>query len=515
MEPTKRRLQYDANRLFQVVGIILFAILIFYTIKNCKNPFIILPSAIIIVSILLILFLKFKTQINSLTNKQMYSILSAFIILMFLGMVWTAYIMQSNHYNDLGTVYRSIKEIFEDGHICRDINKYTCCGWSTKTSNNDYFVVYPNNQFILFLLLCYYKILSSFGISISTDLGNYMGSLLNVFMISTAIVFGFFICKKIWNNSGALMYLILSLFFLPYYINAYRFYTDTLSLPFVVSCIFLFFKLKEASSIKHRLIYSCLTGAVLAFGILLKGSMYVLLIAIIIYFVLTIKNYKQFIVLGIMLITFASINFAWHQYIDNCNWIDTSAKKELELPITHWIMMASTGTGGFRQEDVEYTLKFPDIATKKIATTEKIKERIQSYKSVINYLNFGLEKIGRAFSDGKFAQNNHLSWYKTRTWIYDYILPDGVYYKPFYNYITIFIVVIYLLILLSFFSEVKRPIITHGSFMNLCIIGMILFFWLWEIKSRYFLNFTPIYFMCAVNALDGFSRLFGRISVEH
>jgi hypothetical protein len=508
MEPSKPGFQYYTNKSFHIIGIIFLAFIIFYTTKNLQNPLIILFSAITIVFILLFLFTKFKTQINNLTNKQMYLILLFFVILMFLGMAYIAYIMLSNPLNDLGTVYYSIKEILEDGHISRQINKYTCCGWSTHTSNNDYFVIYPNNQFVLFFLLSYYKILSSVGIFMDTDLSNYMGCILNVFMISVSIVFGFLLCKKVWNNSGALMYLIFSFFFLPYYINAFRFYTDTLSLPFVVSSIFLFFKFNETSSKKQKFIYSCLTGAILSFGILLKGSIYILLAAMIIYSIITIKNWLQVIVLGIMLITLGSINFMWYQYIDHSGWIDNSAKNKLEIPVTHWIMMASTGNGGFRQEDLDYTLSFPDKDTKKAATIEKTLERIRSYKGLTKYLNFEFEKIGQSLADGKFAQNLHLSWYKTRSRIHDYILETGLHYKIFYNYITVFIVSIYILIFLSFLFEIKRKEIGYGFFMNLCIIGMILFFMLWEVKSRYFLNFTSIYFMCAINALNGFSTLF-------
>jgi hypothetical protein len=508
MKPSRSDLQYYTNKSFHIIGIIFLGIIIFYTIKNLPNKFFIFFSAFTMVFLLLFLFAKFKTRINCLTNKQMYSILIIFVTLMFLEMAYMARIMLSNHYNDLGTVYCSIKEILDDGHICRHINKYTCCGWSTHTCNNDYFVIYPNNQFILFFLLCYYKILSLAGISINTNLGNYMGSILNVFMISIAIVFGFLLCKKIWNNSGALMYLIFSFLFLPYYINAYRFYTDTLSLPFVVSSIFLFFKFKETSSKKQKFIYSCLTGTILSLSILLKGSIYVLLAAMIIYFIITLKNWLHIIALGIMLITFGITNFMWHQYIDHCEWIDNSAKSELELPVTHWIMMASIGNGGFRQEDLNYTLSFPDKDTKKAATIEKTLERIRSYKGLTKYLNFEFEKIGQSLADGKFAQNLHLSWYKTRSRIHDYILETGLHYKIFYNYITVFIVSIYILIFLSFLFEIKRKEIGYGFFMNLCIIGMILFFMLWEVKSRYFLNFTSIYFMCAINALNGFSTLF-------
>ncbi|WP_121613423.1 hypothetical protein [Mesobacillus foraminis] len=507
MEPFKTRFQYYANKSFHILGFIFWALIVINTTKNFQNRLFILFSAATIVLILLILFTISKTKINKLTNMQMYLILVFFVTLMFLGMAYTAYAMISTPLNDLGTVYNSIKEILEDGHIGRQINQYTSCGWSTHTSNNDYFVIYPNNQFILFFLLCYYRLLSLVGICVDSNLGNYMGCILNVFMISTSIVFGFFLCKKLWNNSGALMYLIFSFFFLPYYINSFRFYTDTLSLPFVVSSIFLFIKFREASSKKEKFIYSCLTGGILSFGILLKGSIYILLTAIIIYWILTIKNRQQVILLGIMLITCGSINFMWHQYIDYSGWIDNSAKNKLELPVTHWIMMASTGDGGFRQEDLDYTLSFPDKSAKKEATIEKTLERIRS-KGIKEYLNFELMKIGISLADGKFAQNMHLSWYKKKSWIHDYVLEDGLHYKTFYNYTTIFIVALYLLIFLSFLFEIPKKEIGHGFFINLCMIGFLLFFMLWEVKSRYFLNYTPIYFMCSINALNNFTTLF-------
>jgi hypothetical protein len=90
MEPSKPGFQYYTNKSFHIIGIIFLAFIIFYTTKNLQNPLIILFSAITIVFILLFLFTKFKTQINNLTNKQMYLILLFFVILMFLGMAYIA-----------------------------------------------------------------------------------------------------------------------------------------------------------------------------------------------------------------------------------------------------------------------------------------------------------------------------------------------------------------------------------------------------------------------------------------
>lgn len=502
METSKPDFQYYINKSFHITGIIFFAFIIIYITKCFRDPSIILFSAAAVL-LLLFLFTKLGSKADNLSNKQMYLILFFCVSAMFLGMAYTSCIMLSNPLNDLGTVYYSVKEIIEEGHISRQMNEYTSCGWSTHTSNNDYFVIYPNNQFILFFLLCYYRILSSAGIFMDTSLSNYMGCILNTFMISLSIIFGFLICKKIWNNSGALMYLAFCFFFLPYYINALRFYTDTLSLPFVTGSIFLFLKLREASYASQKFTYSCLTGALLAFGILLKGSLYILLTAMVIYYIITIKHRIQFISLGVMLITLLGTNLIWNQYIDNCGWLDNSAKYKLELPVTHWIMMASTGNGGFRQEDLDYTLSFPDKTAKKEATIEKTIERIRSYKGVKKYLKFEFEKIGKALADGRFAQNSHLTFYKTRSWIHDYVLEDGLHYKFFYYYITIYTLSIYMLIFFSFLFEINSRKIRYGFFVNLCIIGMLLFFMLWEVKSRYFLNFTPVYFMCAVNALKG------------
>lgn len=506
MITSKLHIQNFSNKFIHIFGIIFLFFTFVYTYRNFNNLIVITFGSIVMVVTLIVLFIRFKTQIDNLTNRQMYLFLLLFSIFMIISMTYTSYIMLSKPLNDLGTVYYSVGEIIKYGHISTVINQYTTCAWSTHTSNNDYFVIYPNNQFILFFLLCYYKLLSFSGIFVGSNLSNFMGSLLNVVMIFLTILFGFLSCKKVWKNSGALMYLILSSFFLPYYINACRYYTDTLSMPFTSCSIFLLLQLQEAKDRKNKIIYSSLTGIILALGILLKGSLYVLLVAVVIYFILTIKNFRQISLLLVMIFSLSSINFIWSQYINHCSWIDTSHKNELQVPVTHWIMMASIGNGGFRQQDLDYTLSFKTEAAKTNATINMAIKRIKSYNSLPNYLNFEFDKVGLSLADGKFAESEQLSWYEKKTWIYDYILEDGKHYNLFYTYITIFIGGMYILIFISFICEVFKKKITKGLLVNLCFMGMVLFFMLWEVKSRYFMNFTPIYFMCAVNALDGIGK---------
>lgn len=54
-----------------------------------------------------------------------------------------------------------------------------------------------------------------------------------------------------------------------------------------------------------------------------------------------------------------------------------SSVSEENIPATHWLMMASHGTGKVDMDDFYYTLSFPMKEKRTAATLERMKETVQ------------------------------------------------------------------------------------------------------------------------------------------
>lgn len=448
----------------------------------------------------------------AVTDRQLKFITAAVLCIMAVLLAIVGWMMIPLLRTDLGTVYYSAMEIIQDGHVNDAPSIYNKLTTITNMTNNEYFVVYPNNLPILFLITTFYRIVHAFGISMETDLGVYMGVLLNMGFILFSVGLGSRVAKRLWGNKAALFYLMLAALFVPYYINVSRFYTDTLTLPFPLLAVYLYIRLREKCSaaqteklsqshrFKTQLPWLAGLGACLAVGFLLKGSCIIMAVAILVHALISVFNRRTLAGIAAAAVCFGLIWQGWNVYVHHCSWIDMSREEELTFPATHWVMMAMSGNGGFHQDDFDYTWSFDSKEEKQAANIRKIREKIGNMGGFGGFISFELQKMAGTWGDAKFAQQPHLNWIKKDTVMQEFVEKDGKYHTAFYLYTTAFILVIYTLFMVS---------ITHGIFrknnmaslFNICIFGVMLFFAFWETKSRYLLNFTPIFFLCATDGM--------------
>lgn len=401
---------------------------------------------------------------------------------------------------DMGTVYYSAMEILDKGHLSHEMLEYNTMTGITNMTQNEYFVVYPNNIPYLFLITGYYWIVTAFGISMQSDMGVYMGVLLNITVILASIGLGSRVAKKVMGNKAAAAYLVMFALFVPYYINASRFYTDTLTLPFPLLAIWLYLKIREEGSFRKKAWLAAVLGSSLCIGFLLKGSCIVVGVAIIVHSLLTAFNKKTWAGIALALVCFIGINAGWSYIVRHNDWVDMSREDELTFPVQHWIMMSMSGNGGFHQDEFDYTYSFGTKEEKAEADMERLMEKIEGYGGLGGFLNFEFKKIAWTWGDAKFAQQAHLNWMQNDTVLSEFIEKDGKYHTAFYLYTSVFILVLYLF----FFASIARGMFSRpqaAALINITIFGVLLFFAFWETKSRYLLNFTPMFFLCGIDGL--------------
>lgn len=358
----------------------------------------------------------------------------------------------------------------------------------------EYLSLFSNNGPLFWLFAGIFKLVSLFGI---TDFVTVL-VVVNILFIDCALLFLYLCAETLLGSKWALPVLAMGslhpalLLYLPVT------YTDTLTLPFVTGGLWLWLRARQRFHRQERAL-PCAAGAfaLLAAGAVFKVSVAILAVAMILDLLCFWRGRGRFRILALCLLCLLVV-------LPGGNALNRAAIPETAdegIPFTHWIMMGLNGKGGYCDEDYQTTLQY--------ATYE---ER----------LNFTVDEIGRrlnAMGTGGFVQHclDKLS----------YIISDGTYYAPakldygprYINLLHKFIIsgepyaglLYYLadglqLCLLALCAAGGFYAAWQGrsrtTLLRVALFGLLLFLLIWEARSRYLVNFIPLFLLCAADVFD-------------
>ncbi len=432
------------------------------------------------------------------------------VIVSLILLLYSGKILLTRPINDQGTVYYSAVEVIQNGSVSREINEYSCCSWSTHTSNNEYFLIYPRSLFLVAYLYPYLKAISSLlGVDLYSQAGLYSAVVFNCIHIAVSNAAISLAVQKIRGKAAGISCFVLSLFFLPNHLNTFKVYSDTLSMPYM-SLAFLALICGKKSSNRW---YMVLSGAFIALSILIKGSAWVLFVAAIVYLAFN-SDYSEKGKLTVMLskvavicvTVFAIINL-WNVFYSNCYWIDKAMADRYELPTMHWIMMASEGDGGYRQKALDYSLSYETKEARARADKDKFIEVVQSHGSFLAFMKEHVyKKICDSLADGRYYQQVHMDQSFMEDEMPGRILNcAGEYYNVLVRLLTGGLLFIYIGLFVATILAIKKPLVDEIFLIDIIFFGLLIFFCFWEFKSRYLMNFTPLYLAAIVLAADDFN----------
>ena len=240
---------------FAVIWITLWFTVAVYMNQSKK---ICLLALFLLILFLAAAFLNIRLSQRLRNSRRLWRILSCvLLVLMAAGLLYAGMELKVYPGWDFGSVYQGAVEIVEDGAF--------------SDNSNWYFTTYPNNVAVCMFLAAFFKVFGGLCSYIT------LGILLNVFLILLGMVFTFFLAEKLYGSRAAFLVMLVCALFLPFYMHAPIFYTDTFALPFVTGALLSYqYRKKDA----RRLI---LTAAVLAVGYKVKGSVGVILPALLIH----------------------------------------------------------------------------------------------------------------------------------------------------------------------------------------------------------------------------------------
>lgn len=327
---------------------------------------------------------------------------------------------------------------------------------------------------------------------------------INTAGLMSTVFFVSMICKESFGTPAGVMSLCTTALFLPFWFMGAAFYTDSLSLPFVAGSLYAFVKLEKAKKTEQIIRYSIVTGILCALGGMIKGTVYIITIAVIITLFLR-KRGKELvmaltgIVVSALLLNGMILGIFYGRYLT-----DDDLIKE-QYPKTHWIMMGLNGNGAYNPQDYEFTDSFGnDAQARQQAIKEEIKERIKN-RGISGMLTLFTEKTVIDYGDGTMGLSDFLDDNPLKvSRLHKYVLYSGEYYTLYREFCSLIIFTFLLLFLYDGCLEWKSKRITGGflSAVRIAFIGEFLFLMIWETSNRYFGNFMPVLMVGTVAGLE-------------
>ena len=479
------------NRAFHIIFLLSFGLIVlsvFLTI-GVQNAFCIL-SGVALAAVAVIAYKQLEKQAKKRHIKnydKAFWIMFAVMLLLQLAM---GYMLMCEPLTDLGRVHAFAKSVAQTGSFTNTYDLYP--------SSQGYMARYPNNNGIFLLLTGYYRVLYLiFGkIPLSGAV------FLNVAALSTSVFFIYQTAKKIFSAAGAFLAFLLCFFFLPFYTYTPFFYTDTLSMPFVIIPIFLYISALKTKKIFKRYLYLFLFAALVFIGYSLKGSVAIILAAAVVFLFLSVPVKRALACMSTVVAVFLVCMMAFNSLVSALNFAPAKELDEQQYPLTHWVMMGLKGNGGFNQEDSSFTRKSgATYDERKAANIEEIKKRLKDYgpAGLFNHLT---EKGTWAWSDGTYFISKHI-WNEPHrpNILHQFVLENGKYHGSFVFVSNMFHVMMLLMICRSALASVIRPRMNFSVLLKGLIFGVFLFFLVWETRSRYLMNFTPVYLLVVADGI--------------
>ncbi len=413
-------------------------------------------------------------------TKIFFCIAAAVLVLQ----LFSAFVLKFKPISDLGYVDRAARD------FCQTWNKADLYS-QLPAHHKDYFVRYTNNQALLVILsLIYSTCQKFFGVMplIAPILINTMG-------LHISYILCYFISGKIFKDKFTPLFCaIIGAAFSVFYTYTPYFYTDSMSMPFVMGAIYLFLCAIENNSIKSKIPQILVSGLLIVIGYKIKGSVIILIPAFIIYliFTLTKANFKEH--LKVLSIFMAGIIISTGLCSTFINSFDLASKTELEetqFPPEHWVMMGLHDRGGFYIEDFWFTVNSGNYEQKKQADVSEIKNRISEYgfTGMVKHL---VKKISYTWGDGTYFVLFYLK-NSQGTNVFKEIVQTSI----FKGYCSVYQCMLLLMILFSFINGATSKKYGKEIFLKILICGVYFFFIIWETRSRYLVNFSPIFIITA------------------
>lgn len=329
-----------------------------------------------------------------------------------------------------------------------------------------------------------------------------LGILINIMMIDASIIYTYRLIHKV-NPKTSKIFLIFILLSSPLLFYIPIFYTDTMSLPFAIASIYYLYKYLYESQKK---LSAVLAGVWIGVGALIKPTVLIIGVAVLIFLFLRKKKINYYLFFSLFLIPIITVLIGQKIFINH--YFDKEYMEHNKLPTAHYILIGLEESGGFNRERYTEINEVENQKEREIIAKNNLKKRIQEMIKKKEIIPFYNRKIAFTWTDGTFFafEKLHREPFHTNFTKYVYSNENNdILYWTFSN--TEWIIVLVLIILgIVFQKYLPEKLQEIQMLSNISIVGIILFLLMWETRSRYLVNYVPIFMLDAYIGLNALSN---------
>ncbi len=398
----------------------------------------------------------------------------------------------------------------------------------SETYGNGYFARYTNNYPIT--ILTYW--LLSFARALGIPASGYMLfiQLLNVFLLDAALFLGYRLLVKIHGGHAGLFYIVLCALCPTTYLWTSFFYTSTLSMPFFMGILLLFFHIFPFHSNSSAVVQTrretavsgaqgFLLGLCVIMGYKFRATALIAFIAFCIVGLYQIpwhsflasqrsfhgflsrlsswlyRKYKALLALSLSFLLACAVFLGlWNASVSRYVTFDY---KNTGFPAIHWVMMGFRWDGAYDQTDELYTFSFPTREEKVAADKELLIKRIQEAGpgGIVSLMGRKLLNTWVDGTDTSRAENSAISQSSRYGKLFEYLLgnKDGFFtiYAQVFRVVQMLVLGWSALCLLwNRWKKKEKP--SPLFLLQLALLGGMSFHLIWETNPLYSLSFAAL-----------------------
>lgn len=373
--------------------------------------------------------------------------------------------------------------------------------------SNEYFLRYPHNYPMLILLYYVLHIGQILGITNTYWLIVIFG----MCCMDTALIAGAGIIQKMYGLKHCFVYFAFCMLNPIIYIWIPWCYTTLSAMPFLMLSLYFALSAWKAENKKSQILYGFFFGIVVGFGIKIRVTTLIVIIALVIcgfaWHVWKKGNIQLFFCASIVsvIVVLCTCSVIQNKYV-NFDYEDKA------FPATHFIMMGLGGEGTYKPEDVAFTQSYQGKQQKIEANIDEAINRLNNLgpKGFIKLMG---RKLLITWQDGSCGFQDR--------WMHMLKPSDGYCYligeknDLFLLYIQIYYVMNLILILVGTICSIAENKANFNILLRLTFLGIMMFYMLWEAQNHYSILVTFMLLILSIDGLTWIVRYRKKVAEKH
>ena len=429
-------------------------------------------------AVLTALYLLLKRNEKHLTSARVTLIFAVLSVCLLAVQIW--FVKNVNYYPKMSDpkILGSFAQSYAEHGDFRDVK-------------DDYFTYtsrYPNTWGMIYLQVIWLRIWRVF----SPDTSTMTFEVLNIILLQAGAWFTFLTGRTVFRQHSASLLCGILTFMMPVPLMfTATFHSDTVSIFFAAGAVFFFALACHHRADNKKCLPAGIASALFtALGNSIKGTMTIMMIALIITLLLTFRPKKALILSAA---TAAAFLLAGHGSTALGLKMGITTQKELEaqeFPVQHWIMMGlNENGGGHHKADVDLTRSIEGKEEKRRMNKEVIEERLDAMTFSEKLERISI-KMSETWFDGSCKYDKYLESSAPKENVRKLIGDEHI-----FIYAQGFRGAQMIAMLAACIACLRRHRSGVISFAAISVAGLIMFLVIWEDPPRYTINFIPLYLL--------------------